>query len=678
MPDIRKPKTKQKAIKSDKKRAIKLRILELDPYLEPYEAQLCARLERYEALKKRLTGGAELSDFANGALYYGFHKESGGYSYREWAPAADALHLIGDFNGWDRSAHPLRKLDNGNWELFIEGELPHASRVKVQITAGGKTFDKLPTYIHRVVQNDDLSFSGQIWAPETAYSWKNASYERIKDEPPLIYECHVGMGGETERVSTYGEFRQNVLPRVKAAGYNTIQVMALMEHPYYASFGYQVTNFFAVSSRFGTPEELKALIDEAHSMGIAVLLDIIHSHASGNELEGINRFDGTEYQFFHAGGKGNHPAWGTKLFDYGKPEVLHFLLSNIKYYLEEYKLDGFRFDGVTSMLYSHHGLGEAFDSYAKYFSGDTDDDAVAYLQLASELAREIKPGAVMIAEDMSGMPGMCLPIKDGGVGFDYRLAMGVPDFWIRTLKTLPDEKWDLWQLWHELTTRRAGEKNVGYCESHDQALVGDKTIMFWLADKEMYWHMHISSKNEAIKRAIALHKLIRLVTFALAGEGYLNFMGNEFGHPEWIDFPREGNGWSYRHARRQWSLADDEGLQFKYLGRFDKDMLALAKSGRLLEATDTKLLSIDQERKKLAFSRGDYYFAFNFHPSEAQSVDFSAAPGRYGVVLNSDDASYGGAKFDSITEAEMAKKGEKDYYIGTFLPKRSAAVFRLK
>ncbi len=673
MSDIKQAKITKKADKPEKK----LRIIELDPYLAPYEKQLKARLARYKALKTRLAGKRKLSDFANGALFYGFHRTDGGHIYREWAPAADALHLIGDFNGWDRAAHPLKKLDNGSWEVFIEGGLPHESRVKVQITANGKTFDKLPLYIRRVVQNDDLSFSGQIWEPGAPYAWK-AVYARPKDEPLLIYECHVGMGGEAQRVSTYEEFRANVLPRVKRAGYNAIQVMALMEHPYYASFGYQVTNFFAVSSRFGTPEELKALIDEAHALGIAVLLDIIHSHASGNEFEGINRFDGTEYQFFHAGGKGDHPAWGTKLFDYGKPEVLHFLLSNIKFFLEEYKLDGFRFDGVTSMLYNNHGLGEAFDNYDKYFSGNADDDAVAYLQLAAELAREIRPGAVMIAEDMSGMPGMCLPIKDGGVGFDYRLAMGVPDFWIRTLKTLPDENWDLWQLWHELTTRRAGEKNVGYCESHDQALVGDKTIMFWLADKEMYWHMHVASKNEAIKRAIALHKLIRLVTFALAGEGYLNFMGNEFGHPEWIDFPREGNGWSYAHARRQWSLADDEGLQFKYLGRFDRDMLALARRGSLLDAAETKLLSIDQERKKLAFKRGDYYFAFNFHPTDDQSVDFTVAQGLYGVVLNSDDALYGGAKVDSITEAELSKKGKNDYYIGTFLPKRSAAVFRIK
>lgn len=169
---------------------------------------------------------------------------------------------------------------------------------------------------------------------------------------------------------------------------------------------------------------------------------------------------------------------GYKTFNYGKPEVIHFLLSNIKFWLNEYHFDGFRFDGVTSMLYRNHGLGVSFDSYEKYFSMNTDIEAITYLQFANELIKEINPNSISIAEDMSGMPGMCIPIKDGGIGFDYRLAMGVPDFWIKTISNLSDEDWDLGKMWYELTTRRPGEKNIGYCESHDQALVGDKTIIF--------------------------------------------------------------------------------------------------------------------------------------------------------------------------------------------------------
>ena len=283
---------------------------------------------------------------------------------------------------------------------------------------------------------------------------------------------------------------RDILPRIKKDGYNTVQLMAVMEHPYYASFGYQVSNFFAASSWYGTPDDLKALINEAHAMGLSVLLDLVHSHAVKNTAEGINGFDGRDDQFFKEGSAGDHPAWGSKVFDYGKNGVVHFLLSNVRFWLEEYHFDGFRFDGVTSMIYLDHGLGSAFTDYRQYFSMNTDVQAVAYLQLAAELTHEFKRGALCVAEEMSGMPGMCLPVKDGGIGFDYRLSMGLPDFFIKTIKEKQDGQWNIGRLYYELISRRPGEKNIAYCESHDQALVGDKTLMFRLADKEMYWGMN--------------------------------------------------------------------------------------------------------------------------------------------------------------------------------------------
>jgi 1,4-alpha-glucan branching enzyme len=261
---------------------------------------------------------------------------------------------------------------------------------------------------------------------------------------------------------------------------------------------------------------------------------------------------------------------------------LHFLLSNLKYWMDQYHFDGFRFDGITSMLYHDHGLGVAFTDYGKYFSMNTDLDAVAYLQLATQLARQVNPNAILIAEDMSALPGLCVPIKDGGVGFDYRLAMGIPDLWIKLIKTQPDENWNMWHIWHELTSRRPHEGYIGYAESHDQALVGDKTLIFRLCDAAMYTDMNKDSHSPVIERGVALHKMIRLITLSLGGEGYLNFMGNEFGHPEWIDFPREGNNWSYFYCRRQWHLADDPALRYEYLLQFDKEMIQLAKTQNLL------------------------------------------------------------------------------------------------
>lgn len=588
------------------------RILQIDPYLKPFAADIELRMNRYrEARRKLIDDTQPISSFSNGYLFFGFHPTENGWAYREWAPNAQEISLIGDFNDWNDQSHKLKKLENGCWELLVDGEIPHGSRVKLKLKANDRTYDRIPLYCKRVIQEEDTrQFNGIIWNPPAAYEWHDKGF--VPKEPLYIYECHIGMSGEKEDISTFSEFSDNVLPRIKELGYTTIQIMAIMEHPYYGSFGYQVSNFFAVSSRFGTPEDFKALVDKAHSMGIAVIMDLVHSHVVKNTVEGLAEFDGTEYQFCHLGGKGDHPDWNTRLFNYGKPEVQHFLLSNVKYWLTEYHLDGFRFDGVTSMLYDHHGRGTAFDSYQKYFSMSTDLEAITYLQLAAELTKEVNPNSILIAEDMSGMPGMCLPISYGGIGFDYRLGMGLPDHYIKMMKT-KDEDWHLGTLWYELTSRRPEEKVIGYTESHDQALVGDKTLVFWLADKEMYWHMNKDDNNEIIDRAIALHKMFRFITCALGGDGYLNFMGNEFGHPEWIDFPREGNNWSCKYARRQWSLVDNPFLKYEYLNNFDKAMLEfLSKSELYNEAVH--LLYIHEDNKIMAFTKGKYTFIFNFHP----------------------------------------------------------------
>lgn len=627
-------------------KAAELKILRLDPWLKKYKPDLQLRVNRHQAVKNALLGeDGRFSDFANGHHFFGFQPTADGWYYREWAPSAHSLFLLGDFNGWNPVSHPLTARAAGVWEIFVPGRdsLPHASRVKVRVHTATGVRDRIPLYIRRVVQDPQThDFSGQIWAPETPHVWRDEAFRLDPSQPPLIYEAHIGMAQEKAAIGTYKEFEVNILPRVKELGYNTIQLMAIMQHPYYASFGYHVANYFAASSWFGTPEELKALIDKAHSLGIAVLMDIVHSHAVKNLAEGINAFDGTAEQFFHAGARGEHSAWDSKLFNYGKHEVIHFLLSNIKFWLEEYHFDGFRFDGVTSMIYHDHGLGTAFDDYGKYFSLNTDVEAVTYLQFANELIKEVRPDAVSIAEEMSGMPGMCVPVNDGGIGFDYRLAMGMPDFWVKTMQ-LKDEQWDMHKLWHELTTSRPGEKRIGYAESHDQALVGDKTLMFWLADKEMYWHMDKGSENLVIDRAMALHKMIRLATISLGADGYLNFMGNEFGHPEWIDFPRAGNNWSFQHCRRLWSLADSPFLKYAQLNAFDRAMLQFMRAAGLIGG-EAQALWVDQKQKLVAFKKRDHVFLFNFHPTD--SYDGLELPIHeatdWQVTLDTDEEQFGG------------------------------------
>ena len=652
-----------------------MKIFSCDPLLKSYRSDLMLRKQLLEkTLERILPEGGSLSDFASGHLYFGFHKTDDGWYYREWAPGADKLFLTGDFCNWDRYACPMEKKENGVFELFLPGtdRLKTGTKVMTVVCRGDQELERIPLYIHRVEQDPtDHSWCGVIW-DEGPFAWTDDGFKPRKRL--FIYECHIGMAQEEGKLGSYREFTENVLPRIHKLGYNTLQIMAIMEHPYYASFGYQVTNFFAASSRFGTPEDLKNLINTAHKLGISVLLDVVHSHACKNTREGINQFDGTDYQFFHDGDRGEHPAWGTKCFNYGKPEVIHFLLSNLKYWLEEYHFDGFRFDGVTSMLYRDHGLGKAFTGYDSYFSMNTDVEAVTYLQLANLLTREVNPNAITIAEDTSALPGLAMPIAWGGVGFDYRLAMGEPDMWIRLLKEVPDEYWDLNNIYYELSIRRPKEKIIGYCESHDQALVGDKTIMFRLCDKEMYWGMEKSSQNMIIDRGIALHKMLRLLTMSLGGEGYLTFMGNEFGHPEWIDFPREGNGWSYHYCRRQWSLADNPALRYEYLNDFEKAMVALGKRQRVFTGRDRQLC-MENEKKWMAYQKGAGIYVFNFHPTESYTGCFVPVPeeGSSKVVMSTDDFCFGGyGRVHHQTYETVEKDGKTGILL--YLPCRTALV----
>ena len=657
------------------------KILKLDPYLTPYKNDIEARLQNYIKMREKLVGlKGSLSDFANGYEYFGIHPTKDGWVYREWAPAAEQMFFTGDFNNWDIYANQMNKKGDGVFEIELKGKdaLKVGQKVQAIVIHNGETLRRVPAYATRVVQ-DPVTY---LWCAEVDdtlfdnFKWTDEKFKHTST--PYIYECHIGMAQEKYEVGSYSEFTANILPKVKSLGYNTIQIMAIMEHPYYGSFGYQVSNFFAASSRYGKSKDLKELINTAHKMGITVLLDVVHSHAVKNTNEGLNLFDGTEYQFFHEGAKGNHSAWDTKLFNYGKPQVLHFLLSNLKYWMKIFHFDGFRFDGVTSMLYHDHGLGSAFSNYDMYFSMNTDTEAVTYLQLANELIHSLNPKALTIAEDMSGMPGMCIKICDGGIGFDYRLSMGVPDLWIKMIKENTDEQWDMWKLWYELTSRRNGEKNIGYCESHDQALVGDKTIMFRLCDAEMYTSMSKHIDSIVIDRGIALHKMIRLITASLAGEGYLNFMGNEFGHPEWIDFPRQGNGWSYHYCRRQWSLAENPDLRYAELLEFDKAMISLLKKERLLsKRAENRWMHNDD--KVIIYEKGNIVFAFNFSPTQSFEDYFVpvASEGTYEVVLSSDDKKFGG--FDRVdTVYRYTAKPTADGRIGfnCYLPSRTATVFK--
>ncbi len=662
-----------------------LELIKGDQWLKPFEEAITGR--HLYALRKmqELTGGKQsLSEFASGYLYFGLHRNKDKWVFREWAPNATRMFLIGDFNNWKEVPdYELQRVANGIWEVSLPlNSIHHGDLYKMRVYWNGGSGERIPAWCRRVVQDERTKiFSAQVWNPDCPYVFRNKDF-KATTEPLLIYECHIGMAQDAQGVGTYEEFRKNVLPRIVADGYNCIQIMAIQEHPYYGSFGYHVSNFFAPSSRFGTAEELKHLIDEAHGMGIAVIMDLVHSHAAKNENEGLGNIAGDPNQYFYPDQRRVHPAWDSLCFDYGKNEVLHFLLSNCKYWLDEFKFDGFRFDGVTSMLYYDHGLGKAFSGYADYYDGHEDDNAICYLTLANHVIHEVNPNAITIAEDVSGMPGLASTVKAGGYGFDYRLAMNIPDFWIKIIKEKRDEDWKPSSMLWELTNRRKDERNISYCESHDQALVGDKTIIFRLVDADMYWHFKISDKNANVDRGIALHKMIRLITISTFNGGYLNFMGNEFGHPEWIDFPREGNGWSYKYARRQWNLVDNKELCFHYLGDFDKDMLKLMKSDKHLRDTPVVEIWHDDSDQVLAYMRGDYLFVFNFNPIKSfEGYGFRVPEGRYNVVLNTDAKEYGGFALadDTVEHATLFDKelhSQGKGWVKTYLPARTAVVLK--
>ena len=662
-----------------------LNIIKNDPWLEPYSDAITGRHNFAIQKEKELVGKRTLDEFATGYLYFGLHLTPEGWVLREWAPNATAIYLVGDFNNWTESNdYKMKKQKKGGvWEIVLpKNTIKHGDLYKLKVYWNGSCGERIPAWATRVVQDEQTKiFSAQVWNPAKPYKFRKKVF--IPNVGPLmIYECHIGMAQDAEKVGTYKEFKENVLPRVAADGYNCIQIMGIQEHPYYGSFGYHVSSFFAASSRFGTPDELKELIDTAHQMGIAVIMDLVHSHAVKNELEGLGNFAGDPYQYFYRGDRREHPAWDSLCFDYGKNEVLHFLLSNCKFWMEEYKFDGFRFDGVTSMLYYSHGLGEAFCNYGDYFNGHQDDNAICYLTLANRLIHQVNPRAITIAEEVSGMPGLAAPFVDGGYGFDYRMAMNIPDYWIKTIKEKRDEDWKPSSMFWEVTNRRRDEKTISYCESHDQALVGDKTIIFRLCDADMYWHFKKGDENGVVQRGIALHKMIRLLTASTINGGYLNFMGNEFGHPEWIDFPREGNGWSYKYARRQWNLVDNKELCYHYLGDFDRDMVAVMKSIRNIQKSDVVEIWHNDGDQVLAYRRKDLIFVFNFNPTQSfTDYGFLVPKGAYEVILNTDDKKYGGFGFndDSVTHftcGDPLYKKEKKEWLKLYIPARSALVLR--
>jgi 1,4-alpha-glucan branching enzyme len=373
-----------------------LKVIDDDSYLKSFESNLEKRQkmfrEKLDLLEKNEGG---LINFCKSYEKLPFEFTDDCLIYREYAPNAKRLSIFGEFNNWNRDEYYGDKDEFGFFCIKLPNKngkeclINHNTRLRISITLpDGGHVERNPAWSRYLIQNKDNIYEAVFWNPTEKYQMKN-SHVKVSNTP-MIYECHIGMGSSEERICTNREFADNVLPRIKSCGYNIIQIMAIMEHPYYGSFGYHVSNYFAISSRFGTPDDLKYLIDKAHSMGLSVLMDLVHSHAASNVLDGINYFDGTDYIYFHSLPRGYHSLWDSRLFNYENYETMRFLLNNIAFYMNEYMFDGFRFDGVTSMLYVNHGILHGFTGdYNEYFNENYDESSGVYLMLTNYLIKSI-------------------------------------------------------------------------------------------------------------------------------------------------------------------------------------------------------------------------------------------------------------------------------------------------
>lgn len=659
-----------------------------DAELSPYVDILLRRRDRFTAETARLRAEhGSLRDYADLHLTLGMHKimdENGlpCWRLREWMPAATSLWLTTDrlkFQRWARYAFRRVSAD-GLWELVVPAEeLPHGAYMELRVlpdaegSPDGRPQRRVPAFARWVEQDAEVleQWCARVWDPPEPYVFRHDDRPRSL-EFPRIYEAHVGIAqpylGRTERsVGSYAAFARHILPRIRDGGYTAVQLMAVAEHPLYKSFGYQVSSYFAPSSRFGLPDDFKALVDEAHRLGLAVILDITHSHAAPNTEQGLARYDTGPYLFAD---KDNQ--WGTVSFDYGKEMTRRFLLSNCRYWMEEYHVDGFRFDAVGNMIYLDHGFGDDFSHVGRCFytaagSNRVDQDGVLYLELANTLVHELRPQSLTIAEEFSGMPGMTSPPSEGGLGFDHRFAMGIPDFWGKFIK----EGRSVGMLWYEMTNRRRYERTISYVACHDQCINGKDAMIWRLIGDEMYTQMSCLRDSWNTSRGLALYKLMRLVTLATAAHGYLSFMGDEFGHPEWID------GEAYAH--RQWHLAERDDLRYADLAAFDRDCLREIV-GRHLEQfrTQVRLRHLDEDSRTLAFERDRLLFVFNFHELHSQpALELWVTPGKYVEMLSSDEPRYSGHGNMVLADPPVEHfsdphSGSTEQRIGVYLPPLTA------
>ncbi|WP_186565238.1 1,4-alpha-glucan branching protein GlgB [Lawsonibacter celer] len=629
-----------------------------------------------------LSSGA-LEDFLRGQAvraqeYLGSHPAcvggKDGYRFRVWAPNAASVSLIGDFNGWDESLCPLSPVGGGVWETFIP-DLRQYDAYKYAIHTGdGRTLAKADPYaFHAETRPGTASklydLAGYQWGDQNWMAWRKAN--PIYQNPLNIYEVHLGSWrrtGEDEFLS-YRDIARYLVPYVKRMGFTHVELLPITEHPLDASWGYQCTGYFAATSRFGTPHDLMYLIDQLHQAGVGVLLDWVPAHFPKDAF-GLYEFDGTPCYEYADPRKGEHADWGTRVFDYGRPEVRSFLFSSALFWLEQYHIDGLRVDAVASMLYLDYGR-EDGQWTPNVFGGHENLEAVDFLQQLNGHIFLAQPDVLMIAEESTAWPRVSHPVGEGGLegglGFNLKWNMGWMNDILHYIKLDPYFR----QFNHKDITfslMYAFSENFVLPLSHDEVV-----------------HMKGSLLNKMPGTDEEKYAGVRaFYTYMLAHPGKkLLMMGSEFG--QW-------NEWHYEHSL-DWHLLDmdnEDGERHRRLQAFFQAANAFYLEHRQLWELDFSwegfqwICADDSQGNCAAFLRRDQkgnplLVVCNFSPVHRDGYVVGVPfPGRYECVFNTDAEEFGGA---GLGDREPLKSSYtpchgQEQSIRIDLPPMSAVLYR--
>ena len=557
-----------------------------------------------------------------------------GVHFAVWAPNADRVSVIGDFNGWDGRVTPMRLLTTGVWEIFIP-DFQDGEKYKFEIrTPTGAILKKTDPFARAFEAPPQTA---AIVRDVSQYVWRDGDWIASRaacgawlDQPVSTYEVHLGswarVPGEGNRFLTYRELAHRLVPYVKGMGYTHIELLPVMEHPFSGSWGYQVLGFFAPTARFGPPEDFKLLVDACHQAGLGVILDWVPGHFP-KDAHGLARFDGTALYEHEDPRQGEHQDWGTLIFNYGRNEVRNFLLSNALFWLEEYHIDGLRVDAVASMLYLDYSR-QAGQWIANRYGGRENLEAISFLQQLNSLTHGEHPGTMTAAEESTSFPGVSRPVHLGGLGFSYKWNMGWMHDILEYLKEDPvHRRWH-----HNLVTFSAlymHSENFVLPFSHDEVVHGKRSLIEKMP-------------GDAWQKYASLRVLYGYM-YGHPGKKLL-FMGGEFA--QW----REWN-----HDRSlDWHLLDDPA--HAAIRQYVQDLNHLYRTEPALHQADFDPAGFrwidanDNENSvvsivRYAKDRGDFVvMVFNFTPVPRLAYRIGVpAAAYYAERLNSDASIYGGS-----------------------------------